>query len=262
MIQVPDDAPHVAVADVDGVRTLRLDRPATRNALDTPMVVAIADALEEAQTAPDVRCVVVTGGDRWFASGADLRELVRTTPSALLHGVKDAAWKRIFAFEKPLVAAVAGPALGGGCELALSADLVVAADDAVFGQPEIRLGILPGAGGTQRWARAVGRFRAAQVALCAEQLTAWESFRQGLVVEVVPVERIAEAASALAARVAASAPHAARGVKAALRAAESMPVGDALRYEKSLLAVVLSTDDAAEGVTAFLERRAPVFEGR
>ncbi|WP_166875067.1 enoyl-CoA hydratase-related protein [Salinibacterium sp. ZJ450] len=262
MIEEHPTPSPVLVADDGGVRTLRLDRPETRNALNTAMVLALAEALEEAQRDDTVRCVILTGGPRWFASGADLRELLETPPTALLHGDKDAAWKRIFACEKPIVAAVAGPALGGGCELAFASDFVVAADNAVFGQPEIRLGILPGAGGTQRWARTVGRFRAAQVVLGAEQFSAWEAYRGGFVAEVVPGERLAAAAAALAGRIAASAPHAARAAKAALRAAESMALGDALRYEKALLSAVLSTDDANEGVTAFLERRAPVFKGQ
>jgi len=247
----------LSVKDRDGVRTLLMSRPDTRNALDTPMVVGLADALDDS-----VRCLVLTGGHERFASGADLRELARTTPGELLTAAKDAAWQRIFAFPKPLVAAVAGPALGGGCELALSCDVVVAADDAVLGQPEIRLGIMPGAGGTQRWARAAGRYRAAVVSLMAETVDAWEARDLGLVAEVVPAERLLVAAHDWARRIAELAPLATRGVKAAVRAAESMPVAEAIRFEKSLMAGLLASRDAAEGIAAFLEHRTPEFEGR
>jgi enoyl-CoA hydratase len=252
----------LSIVDHDGVRTLRMSRPETRNALDTPMVVAMADALDDAALDETVRCVILTGGEERFASGADLRELARTTPGELLTGAKDAAWQRVFAFPKPLVAAVAGPALGGGCELALSCDIVIAADDAFFGQPEVRLGIMPGAGGTQRWARAAGRYRAAVVNLTGETVSAWEAWSLGLVAEVVPAERLSAAADEWARRIARFAPLATRGVKAAVRAAESMPVQDAMRLEKSLMAGLLASRDAAEGIDAFLTRRKPVFEGR
>jgi enoyl-CoA hydratase/carnithine racemase len=244
------------------VQVLTLSRPEVRNALDTPMVEAIAAALEAAAADADVRCVVLTGGTEVFASGADIRELRDTSPMGLLTGAKDAAWRRIFSFDKPLVVGAAGYVLGGGCELAMSADVIVAADSAVFGQPEICLGILPGAGGTQRWPRSVGRYRATVVNLAGETLSAWEAADVGVVAEVVPRERVVQAAIGWGERIAQFAPLAAKTVKTAIAAAETMPLTDAMRYEKTLLSVVLSSEDAAEGFSAFLEKRPATFEGR
>jgi enoyl-CoA hydratase/carnithine racemase len=246
----------------DHVAVVTIDRPEARNALSTDVLRGLSDSLDRAEYDETVRAVVLTGGPQIFASGADIRELRATTPAAYLLSERLAAWQRFGRFPKPAVAAVAGYVLGGGCELAMSCDFIVAADNAVLGQPEIRLGIIPGAGGTQRWARVAGRFRAAELVLGARSVDAWTAQRMGLVNQVVPAECIVEAGVAMAATAAAHSPVAARLGKAALRASEEMPMSAGLEHERSLLGTLLSTEDHLEGIDAFLEKRPARFTGR
>jgi enoyl-CoA hydratase/carnithine racemase len=191
-----------------------------------------------------------------------VRALLEVTPEEYAASPRAEAWRRLDRVEVPLVAAVAGWALGGGCELAFACDVVVAADTAVFGQPEAKLGLIPGAGGTQRWARAVGRFAAADVVLAGRTVDAFEARELGLVAKVVPAERVVVAGVALAQRIAAGAPLSLRAAKAALRAAEELPLSEGLRHEREQLLRVLATEDRTEGITAFLEKRPPRFAGR
>jgi enoyl-CoA hydratase/carnithine racemase len=244
------------------VAVVTIARPATRNALTTEVLEGVAAAYGRAEADPDVRALVLTGGPLIFASGADVRELRDVSPADYLVSERQAAWAQLARFGKPAVAAVAGYVLGGGCELALSCDLVIAADTAVFGQPEVRLGLIPGAGGTQRWARAAGRYRAAAIVLQATTLDAWTAAACGVVTEVVPAERLVAAAIEHAQAVAQFAPVAIRLARQAVRLAEELPVSAALAHEKSLLATALGTDDHREGIDAFLARRAPRFTGR
>jgi enoyl-CoA hydratase/carnithine racemase len=260
----PAADPRAAVTlEVDGaVAVITIDRPAARNALSSEVLRGISAALDRAEADPEIRAVVLTGGPRIFASGADIRELRRTSPADYLQSERLAAWQRFGRFPKPAVAAVAGYVLGGGCELAMLCDAIVAADTAVLGQPEIKLGILPGAGGTQRWARVCGRFRAAEIVLAARTVDAWTAHEYGMVAEVVPAERVVAAALGLAGEIAAYSPVAARLNKAALRASEDLPLSGALEHERALLGTLLSTDDHFEGIDAFLEKRPPRFVGR
>jgi enoyl-CoA hydratase/carnithine racemase len=249
--------------DVQGpVAVLTIDRPDARNALSTDVLQGLAAGMDRAESDPAVRVLVVTGGPDLFASGADIRELRRTSPADYLLSERLACWQRFGRFAKPAVAAVAGYVLGGGCELAMTCDFIVAADSAVLGQPEIKLGIIPGAGGTQRWARVAGRFRAAELVLAGRTADAWTAQRMGLVNQVVPAERVVEAGIALARDVAAYSPIAARLGKQALRASEEVGVSSGLDHERSLLATLLSTDDHLEGIDAFLEKRPATFHGR
>lgn len=252
----------IAVQRHGSAAVVRLARPERRNALTTELLEALTEALEELDADPEVRAAVVTGGSRVFASGADVRELRDISPVAYASSPRAACWRRLGAVQLPLVAAVAGVALGGGCELALLADLVVAGDDAVFGQPEVALGLLPGAGGTQRWARAAGRYRAAEVVLAGRRLDAIEARDLGLVAAVAPSERIESAGLALAERVAAGAPLALRAARAAVRSAEELPLAAALDAERAQLLTLLSSEDHREGIDALLERRDPEFTGR
>lgn len=244
------------------VTVVRMNDPSSRNALTGVMLGAIADTLAAAAADGTVRAVVLCGHERYFASGADLRELREITPSAYLGGDRIRAWDVIRAFPKPVVAAVAGFALGGGCELALTCDAVVAGDGAVFGQPEVDVGLLPGAGGTQRWARTMGRYDAANVVLTGRRVSAWEARRLGLVQRIVPDGRVIEAAEDLARTMTQGAPIAVRFAKQAMRQADELSLTAALDYERMLLAAALSTEDLQEGVAAFLEKRRPDFRGR
>ncbi len=255
-------APPVRYAVQDTIAVVTIARPEARNALSTDVLRGLSDALDRAEHDDGVRAVVLTGGPQIFASGADIRELRATTPAAYLLSERLAAWQRFGRFPKPAVAAVAGYVLGGGCELAMTCDFIVAADNAVLGQPEIRLGIIPGAGGTQRWARVAGRFRAAELVLGARNVDAWTAQRLGLVNQVVPAECVVDAGVTMAATVAAHSPVAARLGKAALRASEEMPMSGGLDHERALLGTLLSTEDHLEGIDAFLEKRSARFTGR
>lgn len=245
-----------------GVAVVTLNSPANRNALSTDLLVELADALDTLDNDPDVRAIVLTGGTAIFASGADVRLLRDIAPVDYAASARGISWRRIGAIGTPLVAAVAGYALGGGCELALAADLVVAADTAVFGQPEVRLGLLPAAGGTQRWARAAGRYAAAGIVLTARDVDAFEARDLGLVYRIVPAERVVEAGVAVAGQIAAHGPLAVVAARAAVRRAEELPLAAALEYERQQLLLLLTTDDHVEGITALLDKRAPRFTGK
>jgi enoyl-CoA hydratase/carnithine racemase len=256
-----DPHPAVRTERIGHVQVLTIDRPKTRNALSTEVLRGLVEGLQAAEHDDDVRAVVLTGGPRLFASGADLRELRDNTPSRYLLSERQRAWPAFSGFPKPLVAAVAGYVLGGGCEIAMSCDFIVAGDSAVLGQPEINLGIIPGAGGTQRWARVCGRFRAADLVMGGTNVDAWTAHRLGLVHQVVPAECVVDAGVALAVRLAAASPIAQRLGKSALRQSEEVGVTAGLEYERSQLAILLSTADKVEGITAFLEKRPAEFRG-
>src|SRR5512132_600406 len=187
----------------DGLALLTLNRPEVLNALDYATLGELADALESLDTDESVRCVVITGaGDRAFAAGADIKEMADATPVTMSVANNFARWERLKRVRVPLIAAVRGFALGGGCELAMACDMVVAADDAQFGQPEIKIGIMPGAGGTQRLTRALGKAKAMELILTGRNLSAREAYERGLVSEIVAREEVVPAALALASEIA------------------------------------------------------------
>lgn len=261
MTRLETDLPSVMVERRGHVTVVTINRPDQRNALSSDVLEGITGALAEAEFDKEVRAVVLTGGTELFASGADIRELREATPSSYLTSERQQAYQKIASFPKPLVAAVAGYVLGGGCEIAMSADLIVAADSAILGQPEVNLGILPGAGGTQRWSRVIGRFRAAELMLGASMVDAWTAKRMGMVNEVVPREHVVAAGVRVAEKIARFSPIAERMTKAALRASEEIGITAGLDFERSQLAILLSTQDHFEGIDAFLEKRAPEFTG-
>jgi enoyl-CoA hydratase/carnithine racemase len=246
----------------DGVALLRLNRPEARNALSPELMERLIAELEAADSDEAVRCIVIAGSDEVFAAGADVRSLAeRPFHEAVFHPAAD-FWRRVAGCRTPLVAAVSGWALGGGCELALLCDLVVASETATFGQPEITLGIIPGGGGTQRLARVIGKQRAMELVLTGRHFDAAEAQRLGLVNLVVKRKDWLDEAMALAARVASQAPLAARLGKQAVLAADETARAAGVDYERRVYELAMASEDRVEGTTAFLEKRKPDFTGR
>jgi enoyl-CoA hydratase len=254
---------RVAFPTLDGVALVTLDRPEALNALSFELVDALASALEKLDSDPAARAIVITGsGGRAFAAGADIRELSTESYASLRDGARFGSWDRVWAVGLPLIAAVRGFALGGGCELALSCDMIVAGEDATFGQPEIRLGVMPGAGGTQRLTRAIGKARAMELILTGRSIGAAEAATLGLVTSVVPSEATVDAALDLAARIAAMPPLAIRAAVAAIRGADERALADGLARERDAFFRLFDTRDQAEGMAAFVEKRSPAWTGR
>jgi enoyl-CoA hydratase len=248
---------------VDGVALITLDRPEALNALDFALMAALADALERLDADDACRVVVITGsGERAFAAGADIRELGRQTPVTLTVENEFRHWDRIRRIRKPVIAAVRGVALGGGCELAMACDMIVAAEDAKFGQPEIKLGVMPGAGGTQRLTRAVGKAKAMEMVLTGEPITAREAEARGLVTRVVATAETLDTALELASRIAAMPPAAVIAAKEAVNRAFEVPLEAGLEFERRNFFLLFATDDMREGTAAFVEKRPPTWSGR
>lgn len=241
---------------------VRLNRPKQLNALNGQVMDALCAALEELDRDDSIRAMVVTGNERAFAAGADIGEMANATPVEMLITNRIGQWDRIRRITKPVIAAVNGWALGGGCELAMTLDLIVAGEGAKFGQPEIGIGVIPGAGGTQRLTRAVGKSKAMEMVLTGEPITAREALDAGLVARVTQDEVVVDDALALAARMATKAPIALRLAKEAVNAAYEMSLTDALAHERRLFYLLFATDDQKEGMAAFLEKREPDFRGR
>ena len=253
LIQVDVEAP---------IATITLDRPKVLNALSPALIGELGQALRELEADDTVRAVVLTGGPKVFAAGADIGDMAERTAAEQLTRDQTGAWTPIAGFKKPLVAAVNGYALGGGCELALMCDLIVAGDTARFGQPEINLGIIPGAGGTQRWPRTAGKYVAMEAVLGGSPVTARRAHELGLVNKVVPAEMTIEVAQRLARQIAEKPPLAVRlGKESVLKAFET-PLAEGLASERRSFYFLFSTEDQKEGMHAFLEKRKGVFKGR
>ncbi len=246
-----------------GVALATIDRPEARNALSFALLAELADELERLDRDERTRVAVITGaGDRAFAAGADIVELADQTPERLRSEGNFDAWDRLGAIGIPLIAAVRGFALGGGCELAMTCDLIVAGDDAQFGQPEIRIGVMPGAGGTQRLTRAVGLARAMELVLTGRTIGAAEAHAAGLVTSVAPAGDVVEAALELGDRIASMPPLAVRAAKRSVLAAAELPLSAGLRAEREAFFDLFATDDQREGMLAFQEKRPPTWTGR
>ncbi len=244
------------------VALLRLNRPEARNALSPELMEELASELERLDPDPEVRCVVVAGSDKVFAAGADIKAMAERSFAETLRHPAATFWKRLAAIKTPIIAAVSGYALGGGCELALACDMIVAAESATFGQPEINLGIIPGGGGTQRLARVVGKQRAMEYVLTGRRSSAAEAEAMGLVNAVAPDDAWLERAMDLAREVAAKPPIASRLAKQAVLAAEETALSAGLESERRLYELAMATDDRVEGMQAFLEKREPEFKGQ
>ena len=244
------------------VGLLRLNRPEARNALSPEMRAEIAETLERLDADPEVRCIVVAGTDDYFAAGADIRAMAERPLDALPDPEGMRFWTRISAIGTPIVAAVSGYAFGGGCELAMACDMIVCDEKTRFGQPEINLGIIPGGGGTQRLARAIGKQRAMEYVLTGRRWDAQTAERWGLVNKVVGDGAWLDKAIELAREIAERPPLAARLAKRAVQVAEDTGLAEGLRAERELFDEAMATEDRIEGMTAFLEKREPQFKGR
>jgi enoyl-CoA hydratase len=247
---------------IDGrVATLTVDRPEVRNALDSATVEEFHRALEEARRAKAGVLIITGTGDKAFVSGADIRAIRERRRDDALASINSRLMSAVESHEAVSIAAVNGYALGGGCELALACDLRIAAEHALFGQPETAIGIIPGAGGTQRLPRIVGLGRAKELILTGARWDARQALASGLVSEVVPGSELLGAARALAERVLAQGPLALRLAKLALQASTQMPLGAGLLFESTAQAIAFESRDKEEGTTAFLEKRKPRFRG-
>jgi enoyl-CoA hydratase len=252
----------VLVERDEPIAVVLLNRPDALNALSDELMGALVDALRELDADEAVGCIVLGGSERAFAAGADIGQLAQASPVEMYYQRRVDRWDEIRALWTPLVAAVSGFCLGGGCELAMACDLIVASETAKFGQPESGLGLIPGAGGTQRLTRAVGKAVAMDVILSGRFLSADEALRAGLVARVVAKEAWLSEAKRVAGDIAAKGPVATRLAKEAVDRAFEGPLTLGVEYERRLLYLALASDDAKEGLTAFLEKRRPEFKGR
>src|ERR1700761_2395056 len=257
------DFQTIVVEPGEGFQTIRLNRPEALNALNTALMAELTLALDAAETDDAVRCVILTGSDKAFAAGADIREMAGLDyPETYLSDFITRTHERAARFRKPLIAAVSGYALGGGCELAMMCDIVIAADTAKFGQPEVTLGIGPGIGGSQRLARAVGKAKAMDMVLTGRLIDAAEAERCGLVSRAVPAAELMTDARTAAAKIAALSPVAVTMCKEMVETAFETTPAQGLRTERRLFQAMFATEDQKEGMAAFLEKRKPAFKGR
>lgn len=253
---------YIVVEREDPIALVTINRPDKLNALNWAIVAELAGELEALDRDDAIRCIVLTGaGNKAFVAGADISEMSDKGAIQMATGSFE-SWDRIRRIKTPLIAAVGGYALGGGNELAMHADLIVASERAKFGQPEILIGVMPGAGGTQRLARTIGKYRAMEICLTGRQATAQEMHEWGLVNRVVPDGQHVEEAKKLAQEIAKQAPIATRFIKEAVLKAFEMPLEDGLLYEKRLFALLFASEDQKEGMRAFLAKEAPKFQGR
>jgi len=246
-----------------GVTLIRLNRPEALNALNSQLLGELGAALDVAEADESVKCLVLTGSDRAFAAGADIKEMSdKSYAQMFATNFFGAAGQRVERFRKPIIAAVAGYALGGGCELAMLCDFIIAAETAKFGQPEINLGVMPGIGGTQRLPRAVGKAKAMDMVLTARMMDAAEAERAGLVSRVVPADKLLEEALAAAAKIAAQSPLAVMMNKELVNAAFETTLATGVGMERRLFHSLFAFEDQKEGMAAFVEKRKPDFKGR
>ncbi len=255
-------AAEIIVVKESSVAIISLNRPKAMNALNHSLMRSLSAALDELERDNETRAIVITGGPKVFAAGADIKEMENATVAEMTVDDYLSHWDRVARFPKPVIAAVGGAALGGGCELALACDLIVAGEHASFGQPEILIGVIPGAGGTQRLTRILGKQRAMELILTGRRLNAREALAWGLVNRVAPAESFLDEAKALAKEIAAKAPLAARLAKSAVLRAQDGDLAGGVDYERRLFWSLFATEDQKEGMKAFSEKRAPLFKGK
>jgi enoyl-CoA hydratase/carnithine racemase len=254
---------NIVMTIEDAVGLIQLNRPKVMNALNSKLMVELGQAVEELDANDTVRCIVLHGSERAFSAGADIDEMKSATPLEMLRqNMITQKLSQMRQVRKPIIAAVSGYCLGGGCELAMTCDIIIASESAQFGQPEINIGVIPGAGGTQRLTHAIGKSRAMELVLTGKFMSAREAEMRGLVSRVVPVEVYLEEAKSLAREIAAKAPVATEFAKEAVNKAYELPLGEALDYERRLFYFLFSTEDRREGMEAFLAKRKAEWKGK
>lgn len=253
----------VILSEVDGhVGIVRLNRPDVLNALSLELMKKLVAQLEAYDEDPNIYAILLSGSEKVFAAGADITDMADASTFEMYNRNQFARWERIKKISKPIVAAVSGYALGGGCELAMHCDIIIASETAKFGQPEINIGVMPGAGGTQRLTRAVGKAVAMDVVLTGRFLSAREALSAGLVSRVVPKENFYDEALRIAQELAKKPPLALRLAKESVLKAHEMSLSDGLEYERKLFYMLFATEDQKEGMKAFIEKRRPEFKGK
>ncbi|MCU0452416.1 MAG: enoyl-CoA hydratase-related protein [Bacteroidetes bacterium] len=245
-----------------GIAIVQFNRPEVLNALNMALMAELVDTLEALDKDDDVRCIVLTGNEKAFAAGADIKEMAGATAIDMLHRDQFARWDRIRKVKTPIIAAVSGFALGGGCELMMTCDMVVASETTRIGQPEINIGVMPGAGGTQRLTRAVGKVKAMEMVLTGSMITADEALQWGLVNRVVPVEVFLDEAKALAREIASKPPVAVRLAKEAVLRSFDTTIEGGLEFERKNFYMLFASEDQKEGMQAFVEKRKAEWKGR
>ncbi|HMD62552.1 MAG TPA: enoyl-CoA hydratase [Stellaceae bacterium] len=254
---------NILVERRGGVGIVTLNRPAALNALNAALITELAAALDELEDEMAVGAIVLTGNEKAFAAGADVKEMVgKRYPEIYCEDFITRGWERVAQCRKPVIAAVAGFALGGGCEIAMMCDIVIAADTARFGQPEITLGTIPGAGGTQRLTRFVGKAKAMDLCLTGRMMDAAEAERAGLVSRIVPAAELLSEALKIAERIAGMSLPIAMMVKEAVNRSYETTLAEGVRFERRLFHSTFATDDRKEGMAAFIEKRKPTFQNR
>ena len=253
---------NIIVESRGRVGMIRLNRPQALNALNRALMTELGQAIAEFEADKNIGCIVITGSEKAFAAGADIKEMAGKDFADVYFADFCADWHQAAAARKPVVAAVAGFALGGGCELAMQCDLIIAADNAKFGQPEIKLGVIPGYGGTQRLTHAIGKAKAMDLILTGRMMDAAEAERSGLVSRVVPSDKLMEEALAAAEKIATMSRPAAEMAKNAVNRAFETPLSEGLNVERDLFHATFALEDRSEGMAAFIAKRKPVNKNR
>src|SRR6202050_1161691 len=256
---MPMSPEHIIVETRGRVGVIRLNRPQALNALNSALMRELATAVDAFEADDKIGCIVITGSEKAFAAGADIKEMADKSFTDVYFADFTAAWHRVAQARKPVIAAVAGFALGGGCELAQQCDLIIAADNAKFGQPEIKLGIIPGIGGTQRLTHAVGKAKAMDIILTGRMMDAAEAERSGVAARVVPLASLVEEALKVAEALASMSLPSVLAAKEAVNAAFEMPLAEGIRFERRVFHSLFATADQKEGMAAFIAKRPPKF---
>lgn len=253
---------NILVEQEGAIGIVTLNRPKVLNALSHDLMDELVTALEIFDHDDNIRVIILTGSERAFAAGADIGEMSEETTISIMQKDRFATWDKVRKIKKPIIAAVSGYALGGGCELMMTCDIIIASESAQIGQPEINIGVIPGAGGTQRLTRVVGKHKAMEMILTGRPINAQEAYHYGLVVKVVPVELYLDEAKSLAKEIAKKSPVALKLAKEAVLKTFDASISEGLEFERKNFYMLFSSEDQKEGMKAFLEKRQPVFSGR